>query len=292
MKLIKKIKGNKIYFYLKYSFRENNKIITKDIYLGKKIPKNLKQIEKNLLNYNKQIIIKKLESIKKNFQEEWKKIPKSAQNREKEEIAIAFTYNTNSIEGSKITLQETRNILKDNVAPNKSLRDIKETEEHYKLFLKILEKKEPISIDLLLNWHNSIFKSTKEDIAGKFRDYLVSVGNYRAPDWQDIDKLMKKFIIYINNSSNKINPVELAAISHYKFEKIHPFGDGNGRIGRLIINYILWYNNYPMIIIEYKTKNSYYKALEKSEETFVRYFLRKYLSTHKKRIANNQTKKI
>ena len=83
----------------------------------------------------------------------------------------------------------------------------------------------------------------------------------------------------------KIHPVELAARAHYRFEKIHPFGDGNGRIGRLIINYILWYNGYPMIIIENKRRRQYYKALQKDEEGFLNYFLRRYLTVHKKRYA-------
>ena len=146
----------------------------------------------------------------------------------------------------------------------------------------MLNKKEKISKKLLLRWNKEIFGETKKDIAGKFRDYLVRVGEYRAPDWQDIEKLVNQLINFTNNS--KINSVELAARAHYKFEKIHPLGDGNGRIGRLIMNHILWHNKYPMLIIEYKKRKSYYKALQKDEEKFVNYFLRRYLSIRKKRL--------
>ena len=99
---------------------------------------------------------------------------------------------------------------------------------------------------------------------------------------------MDEFVKYINNKENsKINPVELSAIMHYRFEKIHPFGDGNGRIGRLLMNYLLWYNKYPMLIIEYKKRKSYYRALNKTEDEFVKYFIRRYLAVHKKRLKFN-----
>jgi Fic family protein len=65
------------------------------------------------------------------------------------------------------------------------------------------------------------------------------------------------------------------------FEKIHPFGDGNGRVGRLLMNVILWDAGYPILIIEYRKRASYYRALEKSEEKFIQYFMRRYLAAHK-----------
>ena len=281
MRIIKRTKGKKEYFYLQHSFRKGKKIETKEVYLGKIIPKNIESIKERLRIELKKELYKKLEKIRVNFKEEWKKYPQTIKQKEIEEIAIAFTYNTNAIEDSTITLEETREIVEDKISPNKSLRDIKETEYHYKIFLDMLNKKQEISNNVILEWHNHIFKETKPDIAGKYRDYLIRVGDHLAPDWQDVKKLMNAFIKFLNKA--KINPVELAARVHYKFEKIHPFGDGNGRIGRLIMNYILWHNQYPILIIEYKKRRYYYKALQKDEEVFTTYFLRRYLAVHKKR---------
>ena len=283
MKLIKRKKGNRLYYYLKHSYRKGNKVITKEKYLGTKVVlSKLKKITKQLKRESSLDLYKKLEKIKINFQKEWKRLPDTIKEKEKEEIAISFTYNTNAIEGSTITLHEVREIIHDKISPNKPLYDVKETEAHSKTFLEMLDKKDKITNTLLLNWHEEIFGETKEDISGKYRDYLVRVGNYIAPDWQDIKKLIDYLIKFIDKS--KDNPVELAARAHYKFEKIHPYGDGNGRIGRLLMNHILWHKDYPMLIIEYKKRKSYYQALERDEDKFVSYFVKRYLAVHKGRI--------
>ena len=284
MIITKKKKGAKDYLYLRHSFRKNGKTITKEKYLGAKVPKNINEI---IINFRKQLnedLNKKLEKIRENFQKEWRRYPKSVKIKEKEEIAIAFTYNTNAIEGSTITLEEAREIIHEKISSNKPLRDVKETEAHSKVFLKMLDKKEKITNSLLLRWHKEIFGQTKADIAGKFRDYLIRIGTHIAPDWQEVKGLMNGLMGFIKKNKDKINPVELSARAHYKFEKIHPFGDGNGRIGRLLINQILWHEGYPMLIIEYKKRRSYYKALNKSEDGFVSYFTRRYLSVNKRRL--------
>ncbi|MFH1503330.1 MAG: Fic family protein [Candidatus Diapherotrites archaeon] len=282
MRIITRKKGNKKYFYLQHSLRKDKKVVTKEKYLGAEVPSNINEITSAFRKEMQKDINKKLEKIRENFQSEWKRIPGSAKDKELEEISIAFTYNTNAIEGSTITLEDAREIIHDKISPNKPLRDVRETEEHSKVFLQMLKKREKITKGLLLHWHQDIFGETKSDIAGKFRDYLVRVGPHLAPDWQDVENLMKEFIEFINKNK-KMNSVELAGRAHYQFEKIHPFGDGNGRIGRLLINFILWHGKYPMLIIEYKKRRFYYKALQKDEDYFVSYFVRRYLTVHKKR---------
>lgn len=284
MRILKRKKGGHEYYYLQHSFRKNSKVITREKYIGKKLPSSekLDAIKSKFLDEcHKESLFKILGKIMAGFQDEWKRYPESMKEKAKEQIAVAFTYNTNAIEGSTITLEETRELLEHGIAPNKPLRDVKESISHEKVFLEMLKKKENFSAALLLKWHKEIFGETKSDIAGKFRDYLVRVGDHLAPDWQDVNKLMQDLIDFYEKSSH-MNSVELAARMHYKFEKVHPFGDGNGRIGRLLMNYILWWNRHPMLIIEYKKRRSYYKALQKDEEHFISYFMRRYLTVHKK----------
>ena len=282
MRTIKRRKGKTEYFYLQHSYRKEGKVVTKELYLGKKIPDNIEEIKAKLMHEPQKALSEKLEKIRNNFQKEWKNVPPSAKQKDMQEIAIAFTYNTNAIEGSTITLEEARLIIEDKVAPNKSIRDIREIESHAAVFLQMLKTKENLSERLFLDWHENIFRETKPDIAGRFRSYPVRVGPYVAPDWHKVETLIKQLTVFVNESS--LNSVEVAARAHYMFEKIHPFGDGNGRIGRLLMNYVLWKNGYPMLIIEYAKRKSYYKALERTEEGFVSYFIRRYLAVHKQRL--------
>jgi Fic family protein len=281
MRIIRRKKGKKNYFYLQHSFRAKNKVITRERYLGSIIPKNIEDIKARLIRESRTGLYARLDEIRWNFKKNWQKTPGKIKEKEKNEIAIAFTYNTNAIEGSTITLSEAREILIDKVSPNKPLKDIRETESHYKVFLDMLNTRRKISKQLLLKWHKDIFGETKPEIAGVFRDYRVRVGAYIAPYPKEIKKLMYQLNYFVTKNQRKMNPAEMAARTHYRFEKIHPFGDGNGRIGRLLMNYILWNNAYPMIIIEYKKRKMYYNALAAKEEKFVTYFLKNYLKIHR-----------
>ena len=278
-----KVVKHKNYYYLAHSFRSDGKVFHREKYLGKGLPNNLEEIKEEFLHKCMQeSVFKKVNSIQKNFRIEWKRYPESIKKEILIDLSISFTYNTNAIEGSTITLHETEDIIKRKIAPNKPIRDIQETINHSKTFFMTINEKSELSADMLLKWHKEVFLDTKPDIAGRFRDYLVRVGNYRAPDWQDVNKLIKEFFEWLNKNKKASHIVELAARAHYKFEKIHPFGDGNGRIGRLIIAYLLRKGNYPLLIIEYKKRKSYYHALSKSENDFVNWFFRRYISAHRR----------
>ncbi len=276
------IMQKKGYYYLCHTFRKSGKPTYREIYLGITVPTDIEQIKEAFLRkiLNEDAFVK-LEKIRKNFKEQWKRYPETVKKKLLLDFSIDFTYNTNAIEGSKITKEETQEILEKKISPNKPLPDILETIAHSKVFFSALNEKKSLSGNLILKWHYELFKETKPDIAGKIREYLVRVGDYRAPDWQDVPKLLKEFFVWHSKSKKMMHPLELAARVHYKFEKIHPFGDGNDRVGRLIIACILKNGGYPLLIIEYKRRKSYYRALNKTENDFVNYLIKRYLSRHK-----------
>jgi Fic family protein len=266
------------YYYLGNSFRVKDRVVYKEKYLGKNIPVNIKVVREEFLHECLSIgVFKRLDTIKEKYITECDKLPDSIKKNRMIDLSISITYNTNAIEGSKITLEETVEIVRRKISPNRPIDDVKESINHSKLFLKVVDEKENLSIKSILKWHKELFFETKGDIAGNFREYSVKVGDYRAPDWQDVKKLMTEYIRRYSDNKDKMHPVELSARMHYRFEKIHPFGDGNGRVGRLIIAYVLSHARYPLLIIEYKRRKSYYHALEQSEERFLQYVLRRYI---------------
>ena len=137
----------------------------------------------------------RLNKIKKTFNAEWKRYPESIKKKILLDLSVSFTYNTNAIEGSTITLDETEELLKKKISPNKPLKDVTETLNHSKAFFKIINNQNPLTLKFLLQCHNDIFSQTKLDIAGIIREYSVKVGDYRAPDWQDLDILLKEFSV-------------------------------------------------------------------------------------------------
>lgn len=273
------------FYYLAHSFRKGGKVVHREKYLGKQVPDDIEKLKEAFLSKClAEEAFKKLDSIKKNFANEWSRYPESIKKKILTDFAIDFTYNTNAIEGSTLTLEDTEELIRHKIAPNKPFSDVQETLNHARIFFAVFNEKKDITSSMLLKWHMGVFNDTKPDIAGRFREYMVRVGNYIAPDWQNVPVLINKFFEFYNKSRKAMHAVEIAARAHYKFEKIHPFGDGNGRIGRLIIAYTLKKMGYPMLIIEYKKRKAYYRALSRTENGFLAYFIRAYLSAHKKHL--------
>ena len=286
--VVKRRKGNQDYYYL-YHDSKKGKRKQREVYLGKVIPKDIEEQKKNFaMEIEREKWIPELEKIHENFKNEKKTIPKSIQEKNLESFSVKFTYNTQRIEGSTLTLKDTSFLLEYGLSPsNRPTNDIKETELHQKLFLKIIKQKDDLSLVLVKKWHKELFAQTKPDIAGLLRDYdvWISQSKFIPPSHASVNLLVIGFFTWYNVNKKKLNPVELAALVHLKFVTIHPFGDGNGRTTRLMLNHVLNTYDYPLMDIDYADRRSYYTALEKSQRKdddlpFLQWFMKRYLKTH------------
>lgn len=278
------------YFYLEHSFRDGKKVMKKQKYLGKEIPKNIEEIKKEFISdIYKEKWIKDIEFIKKNFTKDFRLMPKSAKEKEQETFAIRFTYNSQRIEGSTLTLKETANLLERGISPAKPIRDIREAESHKKVFDNMVGYKKDLNLSIVTYWNRLLLGETKSDIAGKIRDYQVALARskFMPPFPAELDTLLHEFFEWYNKNKNKLHPVELAALVHLKFVTIHPFGDGNGRVSRMMMNFVLKKYGYPFLDIPYEKRSSYYNALERSqvrkeEGIFLQWFFKRYVQEHKR----------
>ena len=261
---VKEASGKK-YYYLEHTIRTGNSFSNKRKYLGLQLPKDI-------------------ELLKETFMYEL------FLERYIEYFMIKFTYNTNRIEGSTLSLKETADLLQQHITPrNKPLQDVKEAEAHKKVFYEMLNHKKDLTLATVLYWHKLLLQDTTPDIAGIVRQHQVVIARSKVelPFPAELDTLLHEFFIWYNKNKSKLNPVVLAALIHLKFVTIHPFSDGNGRISRLMMNFVLHRHDYPMLNIEYTNRNSYYNALERSqtknkEYIFVQYLVKRYLKINKK----------
>lgn len=287
--VVKRRKGTRDYYYL-YHDSKKDKRKQHEMYLGKVIPEDIEDRKKNFaLDMERKEWLSELENIYRNFKKEQKIIPLSIKEKNLKSFSVKFTYNTQRIEGSTLTLKDTILLLDDGISPsNKPNNDIKETEIHQKVFLDIIKQKDDLSLTVVKKWHKKLFVQTKPDIAGLLRDYNVGIGGSRftLPPSAAVKLLVDGFFKWYNTSKKKLNPVELAALVHLKFVTIHPFGDGNGRTTRLMMNHVLNKFDYPLLDIDYGDRYSYYNALEKSQTKddnlpFLKWFMKRYFKTCK-----------
>ncbi len=282
--------GKQSYYYLEHSTRDSGKVRKREIYLGKKLPQNVEQIKRKLIaDIHGEKWHPLLERIKENYVRERRSTPASSRVKEIENFAIRFTYDTQKIEGSTLTLRETANLFERGITPkDRAIEDVREAEAHKRLFYEILGSSKDLSLGAILEWHKKLFYETKPDIAGKIRKNRIGISGSRfvPPLPVEVYPLLRDFFRWYGGNKDRVQPVELAALVHLKFVTIHPFADGNGRISRLMMNFVLNRKGYPMLNIPYEGRNGYYSALERAQvkkrnNVFVLWFLKKYAKANK-----------
>ncbi len=181
-------------------------------------------------------------------------------------------YNSNAIENSTLTLKETEKILLEmEVSRNVSLREVYEAKNLARVMECIWGKSsEELSRETILLLHQMLIGNIDENIAGKLRKKgeYVRVGSFIAPAPEHIERMLEEALIDYSSDQTTYF-VDKIAKFHLQFETIHPFNDGNGRIGRAIINYQLYRLGFPGIIIRDKEKQVYYISFKEYHDNKV-----------------------
>ncbi len=173
-------------------------------------------------------------------------------------------YNSNAIENSTLTLKETEKILLEmEVSRDVSLREVFEAKNLARVaaYIRAKSKKIEVEKETILLLHQMLIGGIDDFIAGRFREKgeYVRVGTHIAPAPEHIKRMIES--ILLEYSSNlAVYFIDKIAKFHLDFETAHPFNDGNGRIGRVIINYQLLRLGFPAVIIRDKEKKDYYRA--------------------------------
>ena len=212
--------------------------------------------------------ISKIE-IFKNFLEKERPLNKGILTKLENNLKTNFIYNSNAIEGSTLTLKETDIILQYGVTvKGKSLKEHEEVKgQEYALnFLKeVIKTNESLSLRLIREFHALVLNDDIEN-RGKFKksnNEILGAGFETTPYYlveEKLTELIEKF-----NSSENNDLIMKIACFHADFEKIHPFIDGNGRTGRLLLNLELMKNGYPITVIRNEEREEYYTALETAQ---------------------------
>src|SRR3989338_5388462 len=174
--------GNKHYYYLEHSYKAGNAVKTISRYLGIKKPENIKDLKKEIeYEAMRRLWGKTLSEIQKGYAKELRELPNAARDKRIESFMVNFIFNSNKIEGSKLSFRDTAGLFIHGTTPkNKPLKDVKEAEGHKKAFFDMLEYKGSFDLKKIISWHKAIFENSEPDIAGKIRLHKIEVTGSRA----------------------------------------------------------------------------------------------------------------
>ena len=183
---------------------------------------------------------------------------------------VERVYNSNAIENSTLTLTETEKILLQlEISRHVSLREVFEAKNLALVYgyIKKTAPKQPLNIEMILLLHKMLLTNIRDEVSGRFRKNgeMVRVGEHIGLPPEFIEGRIQEILINYN-SKIEIPFIHRVAMLHTEFESIHPFIDGNGRMGRVINNYLLTREGFPPIIVRNKEKESYYKALRSYDD--------------------------
>ena len=268
--------GNHNYYYLVKNVRVNASTVRKfRIFLGRAIPPP-EELRRHLVKLEKQTtprfkttwlpreMTEKLDDIRASLITVYRKpieaVPK--------DFLVRYTYNTNAIEGNRLTLRQTALLLSDRVSPaGARADDVIEVLNAADAWDFVKNYKGRFGNGFLRKVQYEVTKNTSCRNQGKFRndEFRIASSSHIPPTFSEVPGLLNLLTDEVRAKRKSNHPVELAAYVHNRLVNIHPFTDGNGRTARLVMNWILIRSKFPPVIVEFAEREQYYNELEKGD---------------------------
>jgi fic protein len=214
-------------------------------------------------------------------------ISQQAQERLNQKLMLEFNYNSNHIEGNTLTYGQTELLLLfGRVAEPAIMRDLEEMKAH-NVALRMIEAEareegRPLTETFIRTLHQTLLREDYQVTNPDGTTYTIHAGQYKTrpnsvrtitgklfeyASPEETPALMADLIAWYNREEVAVtlSPIQLASLFHYRYIRIHPFEDGNGRMARLLVNYILCKRGYPMIVVKSTDKNQYLSALNQCD---------------------------
>lgn len=301
----KMIHGKRRY-YLERSIRlPSGKVKKFSVYVKEYNPRDKESLEKYAVLLNKKVIsgildavsghyeknsvftkesIRKMEEMKLEYKDLLKKLTTKQYQDIIDRFTVNFTYESNAIEGNSLTLKDVTMILHENKAiKGKDLREVYETLNTRTAMEFLFYKKIRIKESDILKLHEILVKNTGVSLGyKKFPNFLLG-RNVKTTAPENVAEEMQKLLFWYSEKK-PMHPLQKAALFHARFEKMHPFEDGNGRVGRILLNAILLEHNYPPLIIRKTQRIAYFHALGAADrgyyEPLCQFLVEKYKQTY------------
>ncbi len=283
IKIYSKKFKNKHFYYLTEQIRIVDKYKKLQVYLGKNIPKNLSKYYDILERKERDFILKNLQKMfSLSDKIEWKQIEKIELARIKQkyffarlsrsqlekfwgEFAIEFIFQSNAIEGSKLSAEEVKKIIeKKYIKKSWNKKEVIEVQNSLHAFEFIRSDDFKLNQKNIKRLHRII--TANLDIDQGYKKKKVIVNNKDTVPPQLVKGSLQKLIVQYKKDRKSKHLFFRAIDFHADFEFIHPFADGNGRVGRMILIWMLWKDNYGMILFKLKNRMKYFKSLDHADE--------------------------
>ncbi|MGH2510306.1 MAG: Fic family protein, partial [Ktedonobacteraceae bacterium] len=203
---------------------------------------------------------------KKSRLDSYRPLPPDTVRRLNQDLRVFLSYHSNAIEGNSLTLRETQLVIDYGMTIHgHPLREVLEATNHaeaYTYMTRLLSQTERITHETILGFHRVVMDKIL-DSNGLYRIVPVYIrgSNMTPPSAREVPRLMKEWLTWIYSEGQEYEPVTRAAIAHHGFEAVHPFEDGNGRVGRLLLNLMLMQEGYAPALVLKEWRLRYLNAL-------------------------------